>query len=65
MQWTGTRVSKRWWEQEGLELVVVYVEAALLAIAALEGGTRIGGRKGGKGVLGNYKGRTMYHLRTI
>ena len=29
------------------------------------GGNIIGGRKGGKGVLGNYKGRNMYHLRTI
>ena len=32
--WPGTRVSKRWWEQEGLNLVGVWEEKA----AALEGG---------------------------
>ena len=28
VQWPGTRVSKRWWEQEGLDLVEVCVEEA-------------------------------------
>ena len=39
LQWLGTRVSKRRWEQEGLDLVGVCVEVALaLALAAaLEG----------------------------
>ena len=33
LRWPWTRVSKRWWEQEGLDLVGVWEEAA----AALEG----------------------------
>ena len=35
MQWKGTRVSKSWWEQEGLDLVGVCEEAVLEV--ALEG----------------------------
>ena len=35
--WLGTRVSKRRWEQEGLDLVGVCVEVALALAAVLEG----------------------------
>ena len=35
LRWPGTLVSKRWWEQEELDLVGVWEEAA----AVLEGGT--------------------------
>ena len=35
VQWTGKRVSKSWWEQEGLDLVGVWEESVLAA--ALEG----------------------------
>ena len=37
VQWTGTRVSKRWWKQEGLDLVGAWVKSELAAAAALEG----------------------------
>ena len=39
LRWLGTRVSKRRWEQEGLDLVGVCVEVVLALAAALEGGT--------------------------
>ena len=49
MQWPGTRVSKIWYEQEGLDLV-----GDMGGGGGSDGGeTIIDGSKGGDGVLGN------------
>ena len=45
LHWLGTRVSKRWWEQEVLDLVGVWEEAA----AALKGGPELVDGKVGEG----------------
>ena len=59
MQWPGTRVSKRWWEKEGLELVGVCEEVA----AALEGRPELAAvNLGGGG--GGYWGTNTRELRS-
>ena len=54
LQWPGTRVSKRRWEQEGLDMVGVWEESA----AALEGKPELVTVK----VVGRYWGNKMEEM---